>query len=95
MKGEGKTQTAERKSKPPANPDELLSQRMQSGPLPVNFEDLVSVLNVAHDISIVAKNNCIENPQMHWPFPESYAPTVKQLLDAIARQTQTHWRPTT
>lgn len=70
---------------------QLLSRRLPSGVMMGTFGSYGSFLYSGLDIAIHTSDKQIGELELHSPFPEFYKPTIRELLDTIASQTQSSW----
>lgn len=70
----------------------FLLERLPSGAVTGNFGSFGSFLFAVEDVAIHTDDKEIGATVLHSPFPDFYKPTWKELLDAIALQTQSSWK---
>lgn len=81
-----------------AKEQEALLSRRIGGSLGGTFERLANMFVVASNIStgttigLVTESSDIENTTLNPAFADSYKPTVREFLEAIAKQTGSSWR---
>lgn len=79
-----------------AQQQELLSERLEGG-MGGSFRDFSNVflvssrLNLGPGVGLVTSTAEIGDAPLSSPFPESYKPTLREFLDAIALQTSSQW----
>jgi hypothetical protein len=91
-------------AKPPAvkplskeQQDDLLKQRISGGMGPT-FSDFANVflvlsrLKLSYGVGLMTTAKEIAAAELQSPFPKSYEPTLRELLDAIALQTFSQWK---
>ena len=52
----------------------------------------MSRINLPYGIGLITSSKEISNAELHPVFPESYKPTLREFLDAIALQTSLEWK---
>jgi len=76
--------------------NKLLAQRL-NGDIGFKFKAFSneffvrSKLDVGKSIGLMARTPAIAETDLESAFPSTYKPTLKEILDAIAMQTKTHW----
>src|SRR6185503_2150507 len=70
---------------------QLLSRRLPGNAIAGTFGSYGSLLFSVLDVAIHNKDQQIGATVLHSPFPEFYKPTIGELLDTIASQTQSSW----
>lgn len=53
---------------------------------------VMSLINIGNLVGLVTNSDEIENTELESPFPQSYQPTMREFLDAIALQTHSKWQ---
>ena len=71
--------------------DKFLSRRLPSGAITGTFGAFGSFLFAGLDIAMHTNDKEIGDTELHSPFPEFYKPTVREMLNAIALQTNSSW----
>jgi hypothetical protein len=77
--------------------EKLLSERLDGG-MGNSFRQFsnmflaMSRINLPYGIGLMTSSQEISNAQLHTVFPESYKPTLRELLDVIALQTSSEWK---
>ena len=74
-----------------AQQKELLSKRLPAMPNGGKFSSFASLLYSVLDISIHTNDKQISDSDLQSPFPSFYGPTIKELFDTIALQTNSSW----
>jgi len=69
----------------------LLARRLPSGAITGTFATYGSFLFAGLDLAIHTDDKEIGSTELHSPFPDFYKPTIKELLDTIATQTESSW----
>lgn len=70
----------------------LLSGRLNSGAVNGTFDSFTSLLFSFNNIAMHTEDAGINNTKLNSPFPEFYKPTLSELFDTIALQTQSSWK---
>lgn len=77
--------------------NELLGRRLK-GQMGMTFGQfgnmfmVTSRLNIGTGIGLMSENRKIVRSPLQSPFPETYHPTLREFLDAIALQTSSEWK---
>lgn len=80
----------------PAELDKLLARRLD-GSLGYEFRQFSNMffvkshIDLGNEVALSTANKEIAEYELQSPFPDSYKPTLRELLDAIALQTSSAW----
>lgn len=90
QKGRGKVVKVLEHRMNPVELDAFLKRRT-SGQMFSSFDSYTSLLWAVHEVGIWSQGTDAGTIQLQCPFPESYRPTWKELMDVLARQVDCSW----